>query len=273
MHVPDLFPDIRNTKASLNELGYFDEEIDNDFIIRTLDTNIKSFQKDNDLKVDGKLYPNGETENSIIQNLASSQLLPVAASTYSSQAETRSPAIASFGQVAENVDATGRMIQDQTASTQSLIQAEEPQQSEMPEEQNEPQSDTRNECASLSIDLQNAWLFMDDCSNKKLAAETEITQVSDALVQAERELMKKGGKQFVDTAIGASSKGPLGIAGAATGYYSNKTDVDAAKQKVEELKARYELLEDTIKDMERWIEKTRAEIKDIKAKMQEKGCA
>ena len=131
--------DVRNTKASLNELGYFDEEIENDFITRTLDTNIKSFQKDNDLKVDGKLYPNGETENSILQNLASSQLLPVAASTYSSQAETRSPAIASFGQVAENVDATGRMIRDQVTSTQTdlpytPIPSEYPQTS-IPEEE------------------------------------------------------------------------------------------------------------------------------------------
>ena len=57
--------DIRDTKRRLNRLGFFDDEVENDFITRELDNGIKGFQRDNDLRVDGKLLPGGETEREI----------------------------------------------------------------------------------------------------------------------------------------------------------------------------------------------------------------
>ncbi len=57
--------DVRNTKKNLSNLGYFDDETENDFITRALDTGIKGFQRDNGLRIDGKLLPGGETEREI----------------------------------------------------------------------------------------------------------------------------------------------------------------------------------------------------------------
>ena len=59
--------DISTTKTNLNALGYFDDDTDNGYITRELDTGIKNFQKDNDLKVDGVLRPGGETERAIYE--------------------------------------------------------------------------------------------------------------------------------------------------------------------------------------------------------------
>ena len=59
--------DVSTTKTNLNALGYFDDDTDNGYITRELDTGIKNFQKDNDLKVDGVLRPGGETERAIYE--------------------------------------------------------------------------------------------------------------------------------------------------------------------------------------------------------------
>jgi hypothetical protein len=46
-------------------LGYLDDETENEFITRELEAGIKSFQKDNGLRIDGILMPRGETEREI----------------------------------------------------------------------------------------------------------------------------------------------------------------------------------------------------------------
>ena len=61
--------DVRNTKRNLNNFGFFDDEVENDFITRKLDTSIKEFQQDNDLRVDGRLFPSGETERELFSTL------------------------------------------------------------------------------------------------------------------------------------------------------------------------------------------------------------
>lgn len=60
--------DVQKTKRHLGKAGYFDmnqddsDNFDNPVLTRKLDTGIKGFQRDNDLKVDGVLKPRGETE-------------------------------------------------------------------------------------------------------------------------------------------------------------------------------------------------------------------
>lgn len=61
--------DVKRTKRNLNRLGYFDEEPDNDYITRALDTGIRDFQRDNGLRIDGRLHPAGETERMIYRLL------------------------------------------------------------------------------------------------------------------------------------------------------------------------------------------------------------
>lgn len=61
--------DVKNTKRRLNTLGYFEDDTENDFITRDLDDGIKRFQDDNDLRIDGKLLPGGETERTIQKNI------------------------------------------------------------------------------------------------------------------------------------------------------------------------------------------------------------
>lgn len=59
--------DIRQVKSALGQLGLFkDNEMeDQDFITRDLDEGIKNFQRDKNLKVDGALFPKGETEREL----------------------------------------------------------------------------------------------------------------------------------------------------------------------------------------------------------------
>ncbi len=64
--------DVRNTKENLSTLGFFDDETDNDFITKEMDSGIQSFQKEKNLKVDGRLFPSGETEREIFKTLEKS---------------------------------------------------------------------------------------------------------------------------------------------------------------------------------------------------------
>lgn len=114
--------DVRNTKTHLGSLGYVDEDAHDDFITRELDDGIKRFQTDHGLQVDGRLFPGGETEDRIV-----AQIEPVRRSDHDDRdnlpymlervsaddnATSPSPAAGSFGQPAQNVDATGRHIRD-----------------------------------------------------------------------------------------------------------------------------------------------------------------
>lgn len=65
--------DIVNTKTALNQLGYYDvpphRGID-DWTDDSMFNGIKAFQKDNGLKVDGFMRPDGPTEQAINSSLA-----------------------------------------------------------------------------------------------------------------------------------------------------------------------------------------------------------
>ncbi len=61
--------DVRNTKRNLNRSGFFDDEIENDFITGELDSSIRNFQRDRGLREDGRLFPGGETEREIFKTL------------------------------------------------------------------------------------------------------------------------------------------------------------------------------------------------------------
>jgi hypothetical protein len=61
--------DIKNTKRNLSQAGFFDDEIENEFITRKLDNGIRQFQKNKGLKEDGLLFPGGETERSLFETL------------------------------------------------------------------------------------------------------------------------------------------------------------------------------------------------------------
>ena len=64
--------DVLKTKRNLKNAGYFDAPDDdekNPILTRALDTRIKSYQADRNLKVDGILKPGGETERSLFETL------------------------------------------------------------------------------------------------------------------------------------------------------------------------------------------------------------
>lgn len=63
-----LAENVKIVQDNLGRLGRFDDE-PNGIISKGLDKAIKDFQRDSGLKVDGKLYPGGETERSIFGQL------------------------------------------------------------------------------------------------------------------------------------------------------------------------------------------------------------
>lgn len=64
--------DVLKSKNALQRLGFFDPKNDlepHGFITRELDNGIKAFQKHESLRVDGLIFPKGETEEHINQSL------------------------------------------------------------------------------------------------------------------------------------------------------------------------------------------------------------
>ena len=61
--------DVRNTKRNLKNTGHFEDDTENDFLTRELDTGIKAFQQNNGLRVDGRVFPKGETEREIFRKV------------------------------------------------------------------------------------------------------------------------------------------------------------------------------------------------------------
>jgi len=57
--------DVMVVKRSMTKIGRFEEEEPHGIITRELDDSIKNFQSDSDLKIDGLLFPGGETETAL----------------------------------------------------------------------------------------------------------------------------------------------------------------------------------------------------------------
>lgn len=57
--------DILKAERDLKKAGYFDKDHSEGFITKELDNGIRKFQKDNDLKMDGIMNPDGETERTL----------------------------------------------------------------------------------------------------------------------------------------------------------------------------------------------------------------
>lgn len=57
--------DVIRIKTAFQKLGYYKRPVRNGIIDHELDMAIKEFQYDNDLKVDGYMLPDGETEHQI----------------------------------------------------------------------------------------------------------------------------------------------------------------------------------------------------------------
>lgn len=141
--------DIKNTKKNLKRLGYLDDETENEFITRELEAGIKSFQKDNGLRIDGILMPRGETEREIedqggfvfnphIQPSYPAERRPSLPNTIitkaagqndkqqekettrisqEQQTENSEPVMASYGVISQNEDATGKERRGDTPPT------------------------------------------------------------------------------------------------------------------------------------------------------------
>lgn len=73
-NMPNNEEDVRKTKRNLDLFGYFnkdDDDTNNGIITREMDTGIKKYQRDNGLKEDGILHPQGETESSFFKRMNS----------------------------------------------------------------------------------------------------------------------------------------------------------------------------------------------------------
>ncbi len=133
--------DVFKAKEVLSEIGLYEREPDNGILDQELDSALKIFQKDQGLKIDGILYPNGETEDALTQNFAQKQDQKETLEKHRPQAQRKSPLEMLLGNLdaleeaperifraveekktphskekPESVDATGRMIRDKLPS-------------------------------------------------------------------------------------------------------------------------------------------------------------
>lgn len=65
--------DVRNTRKLYNTIGYDAGEEEFGYTDTKLETTIRRFQRDNNLKEDGIMHPKGETENALIQKVSDIQ--------------------------------------------------------------------------------------------------------------------------------------------------------------------------------------------------------
>lgn len=68
--------DVRRVKDGLNTLGLFDNDTapePHGYITRPMDEGIKTFQKRENLRIDGRLFPEGETENTMLNRLSTTE--------------------------------------------------------------------------------------------------------------------------------------------------------------------------------------------------------
>ncbi len=68
--------DVMRVKDGLSRLGLFDNETTPEphgYITRPMDEGIKTFQERESLRIDGRLFPNGETENAMLRQLSETQ--------------------------------------------------------------------------------------------------------------------------------------------------------------------------------------------------------
>lgn len=61
--------DIKSTKRRLKQVGFYDDDTENEFITQELDHGIRKYQRDKGLKEDGRLFPAGETERSLYETI------------------------------------------------------------------------------------------------------------------------------------------------------------------------------------------------------------
>lgn len=61
--------DVENTKRNFAATGHYKRPVENGYIDRELDDAIFTFQRENDLKVDGRMNPGGETETALVSTL------------------------------------------------------------------------------------------------------------------------------------------------------------------------------------------------------------
>ncbi len=112
--------DIRKLKDKLTTLDYLQDDEKNDYLTRGLENTIKIFQSDNKLRVDGRLFPAGETERTLNEQLRKKSISAprlyhnIVAEDQSNPLGASS--LGGFGQPAKNVDATGRRIREKPIS-------------------------------------------------------------------------------------------------------------------------------------------------------------
>ena len=65
--------DINMAERALKRTGYFNSNLSKWFITAELDKGIRTFQRDNNLKTDGIMHPNGETEQALFKKIKMAQ--------------------------------------------------------------------------------------------------------------------------------------------------------------------------------------------------------
>lgn len=68
--------DIIKAEKALKDAGYFNGEHSHGFITKELDDGIRKFQRENGLKQDGVMHPDGETERILLRNIPVPQRKP-----------------------------------------------------------------------------------------------------------------------------------------------------------------------------------------------------
>ncbi len=128
--------DVRTTKKNLRAAGYFDyeDEAENGYITRELDRAIRTFQREKEIREDGRLYPAGETERTIFQTLENKNPGP-----YFEAMDDDGGTVGFGGNVSGHLE-PGR--KKERLSFITMANAEEP---EEPEESDEPDCRTEME--------------------------------------------------------------------------------------------------------------------------------
>ncbi len=278
--------DILRTKEALTRLGYMaGEEEPHGYITREMNSALKTFQRDKDLKVDGWMQPGGETEDSLLQSLG--YLV-----SNKKKAERDRFSAGGFASPARNVDATGRMTRDLASPDEDDDDegGEEkdnapplpPRKPEPPEEETpeDPPEEEASECEELRAEMRELQSQKGALESEISARQSEITALEQETAAAYREFLEIASQyesSRIPTPNNIANYGLDLIVGAVTEHTTpDALDEEKAWTRYEEIKqandAQIEILDKEIRNLGNQVRALQIEIEAVTAMYRQSGC-
>jgi len=231
--------DVFAVKKRFSDQGYYKQPIENGYIDRELDDAIWSFQKDNDLKQDGYMNPDGETERALF--------------SASTQDKEQTP--------------------ENTTDSEPDAEPEENPEISPEQDQEKPEERSNKNCEELRIELENERIQYRSLQEQLLKIGDENNQVLKEFNEIKDKLSKARKKQAFDTIASTLGPGKLKKAVDAIGNFAiNENKITELTNQEDEYREKYRVVRDRFQDIQNWLQSTDINVKRLLRDIEKNGC-